>query len=111
MGHCAEMGDGNHYVCECAPCGCTVDPCYLGQAEKEGTVGPLVPWTVVGRPVDGRRTASGRLSAACVSSAAPKKISFDRGGPVWLPRSDVTNDRLRRGSTPPAKTKKYLKKK
>ena len=26
-----------------------------GQAEKEGTVEPLVPWTVVGRPADGRR--------------------------------------------------------
>ena len=43
------------------------------QAEKEGTVGSLVPWTVVGRPVDGRRTAGGRSSAARVSSAAPKK--------------------------------------
>ena len=67
------------------------------QAEKEGTVEPLVPWTVVGRPVDGRRTAGGRSSAARVSSAAPKKKSFDRGGPVWPPRSNVTNDRLRGG--------------
>ena len=25
------------------------------QAEKEGTVEPLVPWTVIGRPADGRR--------------------------------------------------------
>ena len=74
------------------------------QAEKEGTVEPLVPWTVVGRPVDGRRTAGGRLSAAPVSSAAPKKKSFDRGGPVWPPRSNVMNDRLRgesEGALPP----------
>ena len=72
------------------------------QAEKEGTVEPLVPWTVVGRPVDGRRTAGGRSSAARVSSAAPKKKSFDRGGPVWPPRSNVTNDRLG-GLCPPSK--------
>ena len=31
-------------------------------------------------------------------SAAPKKKSFDRGGPVWPPRSNVTNDRLGGGS-------------
>ena len=35
-----------------------------------------------------------------MSSAAPKKKSFDRGGPVWPPRSNVTNDRLRGGSLP-----------
>ena len=74
-----------------------------GHAEKEGTVGPLVPWAVVGRPVDGRRTAGRRSSAARVSSAAPKKKSFDRGGPVWPPRSNVTNDRLK-GGTPPTMT-------
>ena len=34
------------------------------------------------------------VRAARVSSAAPKKKSFDRGGPVWPPRSNVTNDRL-----------------
>ena len=33
-----------------------------------------------------------------MSSAAPKKKSFDRGGPVWPPRSNVANDRLRGGS-------------
>ena len=32
-----------------------------------------------------------------MSSAAPKKKSFDRGGPVWPPRSNVANDRLRGG--------------
>ena len=36
----------------------------------------------------------GRSSAAPVSSTAPKKKSFDRGGPVWPPRSNVANDRL-----------------
>ena len=36
--------------------------------------------------------------AAHVSSATPKKKSFDRGGPVWPPWSNVTNDRLRGGS-------------
>ena len=40
---------------------------------------------------------AGRSSAARVSSAAPEKKSFDRGGPVWPPRSNVTNDRLRGG--------------
>ena len=35
------------------------------------------------------------VRAARVSTAAPKKKSFDRGGPVWPPRSNVTNDRLR----------------
>ena len=43
------------------------------------------------------RSQAGRSSAARVSSAAPKKKSFDRGGPVWPPRSNVTNDRLRGG--------------
>ena len=46
------------------------------------------------------------VRAARVSSAAPKKKSFDRGGPVWPPRSNVTNDRLWRslgGFAPPAK--------
>ena len=41
------------------------------------------------------------VRAARVSSAAPKKRSFDRGGPVWPPRSNVTNDRLRGGFAPP----------
>ena len=38
------------------------------------------------------------VQAVHVSSAAPTKKLFDRGGPVWPPRSNVTNDRLRRGS-------------
>ena len=67
--------------------------CNCVQAEKEGTVGSLVTWTVVGRPVDGRRT----VSAARVSSTAPKKKAFDRGGPVWPPRSNAKDDRLGRG--------------
>ena len=41
---------------------------------------------------------AGRSSAARGSSAAPKRKSFDRGGLVWPPRSNVTNDRLRGGS-------------
>ena len=36
----------------------------------------------------------GRSSAAPVSSKAPKTKSFDRGGPVWPPRSNVANDGL-----------------
>ena len=62
-----------------------------------------------------------------VVSGAEKK-SFDRGGPVWPPRSNVTNDRFgggegsggalppqpktggSGGQRPPAKTEKYLKK-
>ena len=57
----------------------------------------------------------------CRSSAAPKKKSFDRGGPVWPSRSNVTNDRLRGAGAlppqpktggsgrqyPPAKTEKF----
>ena len=38
----------------------------------------------------------GRPGGARVVSGAEKK-SFDRGGPVWPPRSNVTNDRLRGG--------------
>ena len=34
----------------------------------------------------------GRSSAAPVSSAAPNKKSFDRGGPVWPPRSNAADD-------------------
>ena len=49
--------------------------------------------TAGGRSSDGRRTVVG---GARVVSGAEKK-SFDRGGPVWPPRSNVTNDRLRGG--------------
>ena len=49
--------------------------------------------------MDGRRTTGGRSSAARVSSAAPKKKSFDRGGSVWPPRSNAADDRLGRGDT------------
>ena len=73
------------------------------QAEKEGTVEPLIPWTVVGWPVDGCRTAVGRSSAARVSSAAPKKKSFDQGGPVWPPPSNAKYGRS--GFAPPAKNR------
>ena len=44
------------------------------------------------------------VQAAGVLSAVPKNKSFDRGGPVWPPRSNVTNDRLRGGS--PAKIRR-----
>ena len=39
-----------------------------------------------------------RSSTAPVSSAAPKKKAFDRGGPVWPPRSNAADDRLGWGS-------------
>ena len=77
---------------------------------------------VVGRSASCRRTVVG---GAHVVSGAEKK-SFDRGGPVWPPRSNVTNDRFGGGSggalppkpktggsggqRPPAKTEKFLKK-
>ena len=31
-------------------------------------------------------------------SAAPKKKAFDRGGPVWPPRSNAADDPFREGS-------------
>ena len=45
-----------------------------------------------GRPAgcDGGRPA-GRSSAAPMSSAAPKKKAFDRGGPVGPPRSNAAD--------------------
>ena len=73
-----------------------------------------------GSPTGARFSCSGvdvgRSLAAPVSSAAPKKKSFDRGGPVWPPRSNVTNDRLRGGvwgAAPPRQifSKKRTKKK
>ena len=64
------------------------------------------------RPVDGRWTVVGRSSAVPVSSAAPKKKSFDQGGPVWPPRSNAKYDRSGAGVWgAPAKTEKFLKKK
>ena len=56
------------------------------------------------RPADGRR---GRSSAAPVSSTAPKKKAFDRGGPVWPPRSNAKNGRS--GGVSPAKIKQKRK--
>ena len=43
-----------------------------GQAEREGTVGPLVPWMVVGRPADGLRRADDDGGARVVSGAEQK---------------------------------------
>ena len=60
---------------------------------------------------DGRRMVVGRSSTAPVSSAAPKKKAFDRGGPVWPPRSNAADDRLGGGSggqRPPAKTEQFF---
>ena len=60
-------------------------------------------WTVdmpvfsPGRP--GGRSAVVRGSF-CGSSAAPNKNSFDRGGPVWPPRSNAADDRLGEGTHP-----------
>ena len=55
---------------------------------------------------------AGRTGGARVVSA-PKKKSFDRGGPVWPPRSNVTNDRFRGVSggalAPQPKSKKIRK--
>ena len=53
--------------------------------------------------MDGRRTIIG---GARVVSGAEKK-SFDRGGPVWPPRSNVTNDRLRGGGSGGALPARY----
>ena len=41
-------------------------------------------------PIVSRRTFGG---GACVVSGAEKK-AFDRGGPVWPPRSNAADDRL-----------------
>ena len=64
---------------------------------------------VVRRRPAGR--SAGRPGGARVVSGAEK--SFDRGGPVWPPRSNVTNDRLRGGSgeafPPQPKPKKFRK--
>ena len=53
--------------------------------------------TAGGRSSDGQRTVLG--GARVVSGG--EKNSFDRGGPIWPPRSNVTNDRLRGGSGGP----------
>jgi hypothetical protein len=49
--------------------------------------------------VDGGPTKT----ATPVSSAAPKRKSFDRGGPVWPPPSNAADDRLEDfwGALPP----------
>ena len=46
----------------------------------------------------------GRSSAAPVSSRAPKKKAFDRGGPVWPPRSNAADDCSVGGFAPQSKT-------
>ena len=91
---------------------------YYLHADKKVTPCAFVPWVdrvggqppdgrrpVVRQPTDGRRTVvRPDVRAARSSSAALKKKSFDRGGPVWPPRSNVTNNRLRggsRGALPP----------
>ena len=59
---------------------------------------PCPAFKVLNASVDVRLGVRPDVRAARVSSAAPKKKSFDRGGPVWPPRSNVTNDCLRGGS-------------
>ena len=82
------------------------------QADRKVTPCAFLPWVdevggrppdgrrpVVRRPTDGRRTVvRPDVRAARVSSAAPKKKSFDRGGPVWPPRSSAADDHLGGGS-------------
>ena len=48
------------------------------------------------RRLVGRRAGrpAGRSSVAPMSSAALQKKVFDRGGPVWPPRSNAADDRL-----------------
>ena len=49
---------------------------------------------------------SGGRHVRPMSSAAPKKKTFDRGGPAWPPRSNAADDRLGGvcgGQGPPAK--------
>ena len=58
---------------------------------------------VVRRPADGRPTV---VDGAPVVSGAEK--AFDRGGPVWPPRSNAADDRLGGfwgGFVPPAKNR------
>ena len=79
---------------------CTSDRVYLRLKVSAGVRPDVRPSLTAGVRTDVRpaeRLAgrpAGRSSAARVSSAAPKKKTFDRGGPVWPPRSNVTNDRL-----------------
>ena len=61
----------------------TVNGCFLNMVRENSCPGTSVSSDV------------GRSSAAPVSSAAPKKKAFDRGGPVWPPRSNAADDRLR----------------
>ena len=49
-----------------------------------------------GHPAGGRSSRTG-VSGAHVVNGAEKK-AFDRGGPVWSPRSNAANDRLGRMS-------------
>ena len=65
--------------------------------------------TVNGCRTAGGRDVVGRLSSAPVSSAAPKKKVFDRGGPLWPSQSNAKYDRLGGGPMatlpPPAKNR------
>ena len=64
------------------------------------------------RQTAGGRSSDGRQRRPCRQRRRKKK-SFDRGSPVWPPRSNVTNDRLRGevwgGFAPRAKIEKNAK--
>ena len=65
----------------------------LSEPGPGNTPGPSIVFSrrmVVGRPADGRRTV---VDGARVVSGAEKK-AFDRGGPIWPPRSNAADDRL-----------------
>ena len=84
--------------------GFCAEQCSCHQAEKEGTVEPLVPlvpWTVVGRPVDGRRRRAcrqRRRKKNHLIEAAP----FGRLDQMW--RTTVLGGGLG-GLCPPAKNR------
>ena len=71
---------------------------HKGKGREEATPAFRKTNTYFGRNVLLAGRPAGRPGGARVVSGAEKKKSFDRGGPVWPPRSNVTNDRLRGGS-------------
>ena len=91
-----SVGPLSHLVVDSVQADKKVTPCaFLPWVDRVGGQPPDGRRPVVRRPKDGRRTVvRPDIRAAHVSSAAPKKKSFDRGGPVWPPRSNVTNDRF-----------------
>ena len=92
-----------HQLKAVTPLSCRLLTALLGNGSQKSL--PSNP--LLGKPRPAGRPAGGRSSRTVVGGArvvsGAEKKAFDRGGPVWPPRSNAADDRLG-GRHPPGRT-------